>query len=256
SGVTINEQHNIKNSDDYTFGQVPDKSGGINAFAGGLYNPSGNELVGFQRNAGGENYNLLELVGREIIHFNRKNYNRLSGTIKNLDKEPLMFNRLFVREGKTYAPFAYSLNVFSNQMNITTMQEVEPYETASFTQIESEVTTGGGTVGGGNNTVLQYSEKPGNAKRIYELDTASDAEKNDGYLILDNPSFGEAKKVHISEVKDAELRDDFNALEKEVEAITSMLGDDTEGVIDTWNEVVDFLNGYSESQDLATILSE
>lgn len=255
SGVTINEQHNIKNSDDYTFGQVPDKSGGINAFAGGLYNPSGNELVGFQRNAGGENYNLLELVGREIIHFNRKNYNRLSGTIRNIDKEPLMFNRLFVREGKKYAPYNYSLNVIANEMSITSMQEVEPYETASFTQIESEVTTGGGTVGGGNNTVLQYSEKPGNAKRIYELDTASDAEKNDGYFILDSPSFGEAKKVHISEVKDAELRDDFNALEKEVEAITSMLGDDTEGVIDTWNEVVNFLNGYKESDNLASILS-
>ncbi len=255
SGVTINEQHNVKSTDDYTFGQVPYRSGGINAFAGGLFKEDGNELIGFQRNAEGENYNLLELVGREVIHFNKKNYNKLSGTIMNLDKEPLMFNKLFVREGKTYAPFAYSLNVISNQMNITTMQEVEPYETASFTQIESEVTTGGATVGGGNNTVLQYSEKPGNVKRVYELTTATGEEKNDGYLILDSPSFGEAKKVHISEVKDAELRDDFNALEKEVEAITSMLGDDTEGVIDTWNEVVDFLEGYKESEDLATILS-
>lgn len=255
SKTEIGPTHNVKDSQDYVFGQVPDNYGGINAFAGGLYRNDGTELNGFQRNAEGENYNLLELVGREVIHFNKMNYNKLSGTIKNLDKEPLMFNRLFVREGKTYAPFAYSLNVISNEMNITTMQEVEPYETATFTQIESEVSTGGATVGGGNNTVLQYSEKAGNAKRIYELNAATADEKNDGYLILDNSSFGEAKKVHISEVKDAELRDDFNALEKEVEAITSMLGDDTEGVIDTWTEVVNFLNGYKESDNLASILS-
>lgn len=200
ASILVNSLHNVKNSQDYIFGEVPLDNGGVNAYAGGLYKADGNELVGFQRNADSTNYNLLELVGREVIHFNKKNYNKLSGTIKNLDKEPLMFNRLFVREGKTYAPFAYSLNVISNEMNITTMQEVEPYETASFTQIDSEVTTGGATVGGGNNTVLQYSEDAGNAKRIYELNAATEQEKKDGYLIIDNANYPEAKKVHISEV--------------------------------------------------------
>lgn len=44
------------------------------------------------------------------------------------------------------------------------------------------------------------------------------------------------------------LRNEFNALE-------ALLSDDTAGVIDTWNDVKAFLDGYSESEDLATILS-
>lgn len=45
------------------------------------------------------------------------------------------------------------------------------------------------------------------------------------------------------------LRNEFNALE-------ALLSDDTAGVIDTWNDVKAFLDGYSESEDLATILSK
>ena len=201
ASIEVGAMHNIKRAEDYIFGQVPYDCGGMNAYAGGLYKADGAEMTGFQRNANGVNYNLLELVGREISHFNRKNYNKLSGTIKNLDKAPLMFNRLFVREGKTYAPFAYSLSVISNEMNITTMQEVEPYETASFTQINSEVTTGGATVSGGNNTVLQYSEDAGNAKRITELDSATEQEAKDAEIIIDNPSWPEAKKFHMSQIQ-------------------------------------------------------
>lgn len=201
TAVQINELHNVKGSQDYIFGEVPLDHGGINAYAGGLFKADGTELYGFQRNAEGENYNLLELVGREAIHFNKKNYNKLSGQIKNLDKEPLMFNRLFIREGKTYYPYNCSLNIISNEMNITTMQEVEPYETASFTEINSEVVTGGGaTVGGGNNTVLQYSEEAGNVKRVFELDTATEEQKKDAYLLIDNVGFPEAKKVHTSDL--------------------------------------------------------
>lgn len=207
SGVTVNELHNIKSSNDCTFGQVPYRSGGINAFAGGLYKADGNELVGFQRNAEGSNYNLLELVGRELIHFNKSNYNRLSGTIKNLNKEPLMFNRLFVREGKKYYPYNCSLNVISNEMNITAMQEVEPYTTASFSEIHSEVTTGGATVGGGNNTVLQYSEDAGNAKRVYELQTATEAEQEGGYVLVDAEGYPEARKVAVSEIGGMSLQE-------------------------------------------------
>lgn len=205
TAVQINELHNVKGSQDYTFGEVPLDRGGINAYAGGLFKADGSELYGFQRDADGVKYNLLELVGREIIHFNKDNYNRLSGTIKNLDKEPLMFNRLFVREGKTYYPYNGSLNVISNEMNITAMQEVEPYTTASFAEINSEVVTGGATVGAGNNTVLQYSEEAGNAKRVYDLDTATEEEKKDAYVLIDNAGFPQARKVHISELIDNKL---------------------------------------------------
>lgn len=44
-------------------------------------------------------------------------------------------------------------------------------------------------------------------------------------------------------------------LRKEFDALNGLLTDDTSGYIDTWNEVKNFLDGYSESQDLATILS-
>lgn len=200
TNVMIAEAHNIKQEESYIFGQTFSNGGGLNAYTGALVGTDGNELIGFQRNANATNYNLLELVGRELIHFNKKNYNRLSGTIRNLNKEPLMFNRLFVREGKKYAPYNYSLNVISNEMNITSMQEVEPYETATFNTIDSQITTGGGTVSGGNNTILQYSEEAGNEKRLYELQTATEQEKSDAYVLVDKAGFAEARKVHITEL--------------------------------------------------------
>lgn len=204
SNVGISELHNIKTAYDYKIGQVISSHGGINAFAGGLYDANNgmNPMQGFRRNADGNVYHLTELIGREITHFNKKNYNKLSGTIKNLNKEPLMFNRLFAYNGKNYAPFAYSLNVISNEMNITTMQEVEPYITHSFVEIKSELVTGGGaTVSGGNNTALQYSAEVGNAKRISELNNASESEKKESYIIIDNASWNESKKVPLSEME-------------------------------------------------------
>lgn len=200
ASILVNSLHNVKNSQDYIFGEIPVNNGGINTYAGGLFKADGNELVGFQRNADGTNYNLLELVGREIIHFNKDNYNRLSGTIKNLDKEPLMFNRLFVREGKTYYPYNCSLNVISNEMNITTMQEVEPYETAELGSISSAaVTTGGGVVGSGQNTFLQYGST-GAGQRVYQLAEASDTDVEGAYLLIDKEGNETAKKVAVSKM--------------------------------------------------------
>jgi len=136
NNILIGSNHNIKGQQDYIFGEVPKNDGDMIAYAGGLfYSDSLTAINGFQRNKYAEAYNLLELVGREIIHFNRKNYNKLSGTIKNLDKEPLMFNKRFVYNGKNYLPFACSLDVISNTMNVTTMQEVEPYITEDFAEL-------------------------------------------------------------------------------------------------------------------------
>ncbi len=201
SKVQVSELHNIKEDRDYSFGQVPLDSGGINAYAGGLFKANGDELVGFKRNVDGSTYPLLELVGREIIHFNKKNYNKLSGTIKNLAKEPLRFDKVFIYKGKNYLPFACSLDVISNTMNITTMQEVEPYMTYSFVEIKSELVTGGGaTISGGNNTALQYSAEVGNAKRISELNNASESEKKEAYVVIDNVSWPESKKVPFFDI--------------------------------------------------------
>ena len=46
----------------------------------------------------------------------------------------------------------------------------------------------------------------------------------------------------------------LSTLRGEFDSLNSLLNDDTKGVINTWQEVKDFLDGYSESQDLATIL--
>ena len=51
------------------------------------------------------------------------------------------------------------------------------------------------------------------------------------------------------------ISDSLGNLRTEFDALNTLLNDDTSGVIDTWNEVVAFLNGYADSQDLATILS-
>lgn len=195
--VSIDNAHNVKGSQDYQFGEVPIDSGGINTYAGGLYDSAGKEIYGFQRSESEGIYNLLELVGREIIHFNKKNYNKLSGTIQNFDKEPLSFNKLFIRDGKKYMPYSYSLDVIANKMNITTMQEVEQYTTESYTKIDSELVSGGTTIAGGDNTILQYSDDAGNAKRIYELETATEDEAQASYLLIDRAGFPAAKKYNI-----------------------------------------------------------
>lgn len=205
--------HNIAEKANYSFGQVPQREGDIITYAGGLFKSDTiTALQGFKRNVDSTTYPLLELVGREIIHFNKKNYNKLSGTIRNLAKEPLRFDKVFIYKGKNYLPFAYSLDVISNTMNITTMQEVEPYMTHSFVEIKSELVTGGGaTVSGGNNTALQYSAEVGNAKRISELNNASESEKRESYIVIDNASWNESKKVPLSEMEglDAEQVEEY-----------------------------------------------
>ena len=46
-----------------------------------------------------------------------------------------------------------------------------------------------------------------------------------------------------------------NTLRSEFDALNNVLNDDVSGKINTWNEVVDFLDEYSGSQNLATILA-
>lgn len=53
----------------------------------------------------------------------------------------------------------------------------------------------------------------------------------------------------------ANLQLAHNTLRSEFDALNNVLNDDVSGKINTWNEVVDFLDEYSGSQDLATILA-
>ena len=47
----------------------------------------------------------------------------------------------------------------------------------------------------------------------------------------------------------------FNTLKTDFDNLSALLNDDVQGKINTWHEVVDFLDEYSGSQDLAAILS-
>lgn len=58
----------------------------------------------------------------------------------------------------------------------------------------------------------------------------------------------------VSSLDDYTKQTDFNALKQSHEALESALNDDVSGTINTWNEIVDFLNEYSGSEDLETIL--
>lgn len=71
-----------------------------------------------------------------------------------------------------------------------------------------------------------------------------------GYAVADDVAKTYATITALSALQAShdELRTDFDALDE-------LLNSDTSGVIDTWHEVVAFLDGYSESQDLASILS-
>ena len=51
------------------------------------------------------------------------------------------------------------------------------------------------------------------------------------------------------------LSSNFNTLKGRFDALDGALNDDVSGKINTWNEIVDFLNEYNGSKDLATILS-
>lgn len=202
ANIIVGEKHNISEERNYIIGQVPYGNGGINTYAGGLFDANNDyqSIDGIQLH--GAEYHLLELIGREIAHYNKKNYTRLSGTVKATAFNPLLFNDYYNYNGKKYIPYNYSLSVISNEMSITEMQEIEDYTTESFTEINSQLTSSSGSSisGGGNNVILQYSEKAGNAKRVYELEEATDEELEGAVMLIDKKGLPEAKKYNVAKL--------------------------------------------------------
>lgn len=64
-----------------------------------------------------------------------------------------------------------------------------------------------------------------------------------------------AKLSDIPSLEGYALASDLTALRTDFDNLNTLLNGNVGGVIDTWNEVVSFLDGYSQSDDLATILS-
>lgn len=73
--------------------------------------------------------------------------------------------------------------------------------------------------------------------------------------LSDIPSLdGYATKQWVLD-KNYALASDLTALRTDFDNLNTLLNGNVGGIIDTWNEVVSFLDGYSQSDDLAAILS-
>lgn len=66
----------------------------------------------------------------------------------------------------------------------------------------------------------------------------------------------EAANTYATKAVVEDLGNEVAEVREDLDALNDLLNDDVAGVINTWDEVVDFLNEYSESQDLASILSQ
>lgn len=200
SSAIINSAHNVAYNIDLELGQVPQGIGDSATMYGGLFNTGVNfykALGNFFVTAGTE-YHLSELIGREVANIYKEQREKLSGTIitdVNFSAMP-SFGKTFTDGVKYYAINSGTLDFISEQMQVE-MIEVEPYLYEDFTFIEATIDTGGSSLGSGETEFIQWSAA-GNAKRIYELDTASEADQGGAFVFIDKSGLTAAKKVPIS----------------------------------------------------------
>lgn len=196
--VTINDKHNITSEIALTIGQVPSGKGDYKAYAGGLFASDGLPIYGFKRRESDIiSYNLMELVGREHIHYNKDNYPILSGRMMG----DISFGNNIAYKGRKYTLISASYSVISGILDVTSMQEVRDYQVAELTIIDSPLeSTSGSRVGSGNNEVIQFSNDAGNAKRLYELQDAIEQDQEGAYIIIDKSSMDSAKRLPISAI--------------------------------------------------------
>lgn len=204
SRVQIDTKHNINGEVQVNVGQVPRGKGDHLAYAGGLFAADGEPLSFFKRKTNDIlAYNLLELVGRENIHLQKRNFVALSGEMTAKDTT-ITLGANIAYKGKYYALISASLNVLRNTLSVTRMQEVEDYQIAELTIIDSPLESSqGNKVGSGNNEVIQFSNDAGNAKRLYELQDATEQDQDGAYIIIDKSSMDSAKKLPISAISSA-----------------------------------------------------
>lgn len=197
--ATLNADHNINGGIELALGQVPRGLGGYNTYLGGIFknsNPYYPPMYDFHF-TGGVNYTLSELVGREIAHHYKTQRKKLSGNIINSENFAAMpsFAKPFTDGTLTYALNYGSLD-FQNEVMQVELIEVEDYETEDYTFIEATIDTGGTSLGSGETEFIQWSAA-GNAKRIYELDTASTEDTAGSYAVIDKLGLSAAKKVPL-----------------------------------------------------------
>jgi hypothetical protein len=196
--ATINDKHNITSEIALTIGQVPSGKGDYRAYAGGLFSADGLPIYAFKRREEDIiSYNLMELVAREHIHYNKDNYTILSGRMMG----DISLGNNIAYKGRKYTLISASYSVISGILDVTSMQEVRDYQVAELTIIDSPLeSTSGSRVGSGNNEVIQFSSDAGNAKRLYELQDAAEQDQEGAFIIIDKSSMDSAKKLPISAI--------------------------------------------------------
>ena len=200
SSAIINASHNVAYNIDLELGQVPQGIGDSATLYGGIFNNGANfyKALGNFFVTSGVEYHLSELIGREIANIYKEQREKLSGTIisdVNFSALP-SFGKTFTDGTKYYALNSGSLDFISEQMEVE-MIEVEPYLYEDFTFVAATVeSTGGVSIGSGEKTFTQWSSA-GNAKRIYQLDTASPEERNASFVMVDKSGLSEARKVDL-----------------------------------------------------------
>lgn len=198
--ATIDSNYNLRGDVSLALGEVPESKMNYFSMLGGIYrnlSPYYPPMTGFQRTEAIE-YHLSELVGREIAHHYKTQRKKLSGNIINSENFAAMpsFAKPFTDGTLTYALNYGSLD-FRNEVMSVELIEVEDYTTEDYTFIDAEIDTGGGeSLGSGETEFIQWSAA-GNAKRIYELDTASTEDTAGSYAVIDKLGLSAAKKVPL-----------------------------------------------------------
>lgn len=202
SKITINESNNVKQSFDFTYGQIPDSSGGYLAFAGGLHDNDDyhTPLTDWYRSAFPENkYNLLELVGRGLAHHGKKARKVMTGTIlfdgQDFSKILVIDNEKYVINGGTYDVTKETLT--------GEFIEVEPYSTDDYVITGGAVSGGSSNIStGGNRDTLLWTDNAANTKRVNELGMATSDDLAGSNLLIDNPEWSEAKRISADMLDD------------------------------------------------------
>ena len=202
SKITINESNNVKQSFDFTYGQIPDSSGGYLAFAGGLHDNDDyhTPLTDWYRSAFPENkYNLLELVGRGLAHHGKKARKIMTGTIlfdgQDFSKILVIDNEKYVINGGTYDVTKETLT--------GEFIEVEPYSTDDYVITGGAVSGGSSNIStGGNRDTLLWTDNAANTKRVNELGVATSDDLAGSNLLIDNPEWSEAKRISADMLDD------------------------------------------------------
>lgn len=116
---------NFKKTIDFSFGELPEKSGGISMYRGGLFANTEFYPPVFNFNRGGDNYVLSKLVSGELIHHFKSVQDRLSGDI--LPTSLIVFDSYFQYNSKDYLLNYGSLNLMTGYMRVELI-EVRDYD--------------------------------------------------------------------------------------------------------------------------------